>query len=89
VKLRRDLVLVKLAPPPAVNAAGIIEAHALTPPVCYGKAVQVGARCHDVAAGDIVFFPPSAGDPLDGFPTPHLLIPEADIWGKGERTEAA
>lgn len=89
MRLRPDLVLVKLAPQPEQNASGLIEAHSLTPPVCYGKAVQVGARCHDVSEGDIVFFPPSAGDPIDGYPTPHLLIPEVDIWGKRERTEAA
>lgn len=75
--------LVKLAPI-APRASGLIEAPAMTPQPCIGKVVQIG-RCRDVKPGDLVLIPPSAGDPLDGFPTPHLMVNEADILGVCER----
>jgi hypothetical protein len=77
--------LVKLAPT-APRASGLIEAPAMTPVPCIGKVVQVGPLCRDVQAGDLVLIPPSAGDPLSGmFPTPHLMVNEADILGVCER----
>jgi hypothetical protein len=75
--------LVKLAPI-ARTSAGLIEAPALPEPPCLGKVVQVG-RCREVKPGDLVLIPPSAGDPLDGYPTPHLMVHEADILGVCER----
>lgn len=88
MKLRPDLVLVKLAPiPRAPN--GIILAPSLTPVPCLGKAVQVGTAVSDVQVGDVVIVPPSAGDPIDEgyFTTPHLLVRESDIAAVLERQE--
>ena len=87
MRLRPDLVLVKLAPPPQRNPKGLFLAHGLDPVVCFGKAVQIGAKVSDVVVGDVVIFPHTVGDPLDGmFPTPHLLIPESDISAVIERS---
>lgn len=80
MRLRRDLVLVKLAPPIERTVSGLILEPAMTPPVCYGKVVDVGRSVQDVQAGDIVAFPPSAGDALgDLFPVPHIVIPITEI----------
>jgi hypothetical protein len=79
MRLRRDLVLVKLAPV-AERVNGLILEPALPAPICYGKVVDRGSTVRDVKIGDIVTFGPSVGDPLDGmYPTPHLLVSEQDI----------
>lgn len=80
MKLRPDLVLVKLAPADNMTASGLITAPALPPAICYGKVVDKGTRADDVELDDIVAFGPSAGDPLEGmFATPHLLVSVRDI----------
>jgi hypothetical protein len=80
MRLRADLCLVKLAPHVTRTASGLHLADALPPPVCYGKVTQTGAKVRDIATGDLVVFPPSVGESLEGyFVTPHLLIPERDI----------
>ena len=81
LRLRPDLVLVKLAPPAEQTRDGILTPHSLPPTTAYGKAVQVGSKVRDVEVGDLVCFSPRDGDPIDGFPTPHLLVSERQIAG--------
>lgn len=78
--------LVKLAPADQPTTGGIVLAHAIAPAVCYGKVVQVGPKCADVEVGGIIAFPPSAGEDVDGFSTPHLIVKEADVLFTLERT---
>lgn len=62
--LRSNVVLVLLAPNPEdqVTAAGLLVTHALKPVTCYGRVLRTGPLVDDVATGDLVAFPPSAGD---------------------------
>lgn len=77
--------LIKLAPVRDRTASGLFLEPALTPPVCYGKVVQIGPKVTDVKVGDIVAFPPSVGEPLDGFfPTPHVIADEANLRARIE-----
>lgn len=85
MKLLRDLVLVKLAPRPK-PAHGLIEAPAFDPVITYGKVIDVGPDVEDVAPNDIVAFGPTKGDPITIGTIAHLMIPEADIDMKLERT---
>lgn len=90
LRLRPDLVLVKLAPAPTLSAAGLVLSAVRPGPVCYGRAVQVGERVRDVRIGDVVTFESTAGDPLDGwFLTPHLLIAEQHITAILEPTKVS
>jgi co-chaperonin GroES (HSP10) len=73
-------VLVKLRPTPK-TPEGLILAPGLPPAECVGKVVQVGAGVYDVEVGDFVLFPSTVGEAVDVFPTPHLVISEAQILG--------
>lgn len=77
--------LIKLAPVPDRTASGILLEPAFAPVVCYGKVVQIGPKVTDVKVGDVVAFPPSAGEPLDGFfPTPHIIADETSLRARIE-----
>ena len=86
--VRGQRVLVKLAPSAAMQRteSGLILEHAMTPAVCYGKVMQVGDKCADVQSDDLIAFSASAGDVVDGFPTPHLIVNESDVLFVVERT---
>ena len=80
IRLLRDLVLVKLAPPAAQSYSGLHLAEALPPAQSYGKVMQIGPRVTAVNVGDVVAFAPSVGDDMDGyFATPHLMVPESQL----------
>jgi len=82
MRLRSDLVLVKLAPPKTQTDGGLHLAHVWTEaPSCLGKAVQLGSGVRDVVVGDVVCFSARDIEPIDGFPTPHVLIRERAIAG--------
>ena len=80
LRLLRDLVLVVLPPlDDQANAAGLFEAHAMTQIPTHGRVVRCGPRVRDVAVGDVVAFPPEAGDPITVGVHPCLLLSEAQI----------
>jgi hypothetical protein len=86
MRIMNNLCLVKLAPAIDRTASGILLEPAMTPPICYGKVVQVGPKATSVAVGDIVAFPPSEGESLEGFfPTPHVLIRDSHLSAVIER----
>jgi co-chaperonin GroES (HSP10) len=80
LQLRRDVCLVLLAPNPAVKSdSGLILAPGIVPPVCYGRVIRTGPAAIDVATGDLVAFPPSAGDPFEYRDFELLFIREREI----------
>lgn len=86
VHLLHDRVLIRLAPAePPVSRGGIELFDWMPPPVTLGRVVDVGPECRDVAPGDFVQFSPEAGDDIDLFPTPHLIIRERLIATRIER----
>jgi co-chaperonin GroES (HSP10) len=79
MRLLRDNVLVKLAPPP-VSQGGILLAPSLEAPVTRGKVMQTGPACTLIRPEQFVAFDPSSGDLVDGlFATPHIIIAERHL----------
>ena len=79
--LRSNVVLVLLAPNPGaqVTAAGLHVERAVTPVTCYGRVLRTGPRVSDVVRGDLVAFPPSAGEPYDYGDYSLLFLREPEI----------
>lgn len=89
LRLTHDRVLIVLPPatPDAVTPSGLVTAPALPPPVTHGKVWKAGPDVRDVAPGDMVAFPPTAGDPVDIRGHACLVIRERDIVAIIERDE--
>ncbi len=84
-----DRLLVKLAPPKAETASGLItSAEYLPKPPCMGKVVLAGPACCDVKPGDMVIWAPEATvEPLgEMLPVPHVILLERSIEAVIERT---
>jgi hypothetical protein len=81
LQLRTNIVLVLLAPNPEQQRtpAGLIVERAIAPVTCYGRVLRTGPRVMDVARGDVVAFPPSAGEPYDYGDFQLLFLREPEI----------
>lgn len=88
---RNNVVLVLLPDSEAekTNAAGLFVSHALTPAVTYGKVYKVGPKVADVRVGDVVAFPPTAGDPMDIGAYQCLFLRETEIVARIPRHDVA
>lgn len=65
LELRNDICLVLLAPDPVeerAKASGLVVEQSIPAPICYGRVLRTGPLVSDVAKGDVVAFPPSAGE---------------------------
>lgn len=82
-------VLVKPIEPPRPSAGDIVLADYYEEPETSGEVIALGGRftCQacgasrdtEVAVGEVVLFPGSAGDAVEWQGTRYLLIPESDI----------
>ena len=81
LQLRNDVVLVLLAPNPEDQRtpSGLIVERAIKPTVCYGRVLRTGPQACDVVRGDVVAFPPSAGDQYDYRDYQLLFLREGEI----------
>lgn len=90
LRLRNDVVLVLLAPAQDMQATptGLYLAPVVTPPPTSGRVRQIGPGVHDVAPGDLVAFPSTAGVPVIWEGYAHLLIREPAIAAIIHKDEA-
>lgn len=79
LRLLKDRVLVLLPPAQTTTRSGIHLAPALPEPVTAGRVVLTGPTVRDVAKGDYVTFPPTAGDALAYRGYACLLLRELEI----------
>lgn len=81
LQLRGNVCLVLLAPNPEqqTTASGLLLEHALKPVTCYGRVLRTGPAVHEVMTGDVVAFPPSAGDPFTYRDYALLFVREPEI----------
>lgn len=81
LRLRADRVLVLLAPniEDQRTASGLILEHAVKPTTCVGRVLRTGPTVRELAKGDLVAFPPSAGDPFEYRDYHLLFVREADV----------
>ena len=61
------------------TTSGLFLAAALTPPLTYGTVYKVGPQVKDVNPGDVVAFPPTAGDSYDLGTHACLFVREREI----------
>lgn len=90
---RAGMVLIRpIAAKPAASPCGIIELADVTyEPETTGEVIAVAerfecpscgaGRAPEIAEGDIIVFPPSAGDELEWKGERYLLVPESAILG--------
>lgn len=87
MRLLKDRVLVLLPPETHQTTSGLITAPFVSPVATAGRVVLTGPEVRDVAKGDLVTFPPTAGDaiPYGGYPC--LLLREQEILATVSKKE--
>jgi len=82
IRVLKNRVLVLLPPSRAEQQtlSGLFIAQAWTPVSSYGRVLITGPQCRDVREGDLMAFPPTAGDPVPlNETTEALFLLESDI----------
>ena len=82
IRVLKNRVLVLLPPSRAEQQtlSGLFIAQDWKPVSSYGRVLITGPRCRDVREGDLVAFPPTAGDPMPlNDTTEGLFLWETDI----------
>ena len=85
LRMMNDTILVLLRPTPEVQGHGLIEAPRFTPVPTSGLVRKVGPKVHDVRIGDVIAFPPTAGDPIELSGHMHLIVREPEVTAVVER----